>query len=244
MSVSPSSNSSRILSTPSASCFAPRPFGTSLASLYGLLTNPIGREVNIRGEGLRFFTRGAMLSRGFGYDPHYRCFRRTCERPGNRTRSDLCKPRGHKASGPRLLPDRRGTGFGRSLRRHRQRNGEGRNPEPPIAVDIAVMSELPQLRKIRRLPQVCRLVGGIRSVAAQCPVPVRVSSGHNAGSEVARWEGPLQNVIATRGQNGNLAHLLRGVLILVDQAGIVNGGGHYCERLQLERLLVEVANGF
>src|SRR5438034_10050007 len=48
MSVSPGSNSGRILSTPSASCLAPRPLGTSLASLYGLLTNPIGREVNIR----------------------------------------------------------------------------------------------------------------------------------------------------------------------------------------------------
>src|SRR5207244_7832943 len=47
MSVSPSSNSGRILSTPSASCLAPRPLGTSLASLYGLLTNPIGCEVNI-----------------------------------------------------------------------------------------------------------------------------------------------------------------------------------------------------
>src|SRR6266566_3177143 len=48
MSVSPGSNSGRILSTPSTSCLAPRPLGTSLASLYGLLTNPIGREVNIR----------------------------------------------------------------------------------------------------------------------------------------------------------------------------------------------------
>src|SRR6266568_3324805 len=48
MSVSPGSNSGRILSTPSASCLAPSPLGTSLASLYGLLTNPIGREVNIR----------------------------------------------------------------------------------------------------------------------------------------------------------------------------------------------------
>src|SRR5258708_40374412 len=47
MSVSPASYSGRILSTPSASCFAPRPLGTSLASLYGLLTNPIGREVNM-----------------------------------------------------------------------------------------------------------------------------------------------------------------------------------------------------
>jgi hypothetical protein len=34
-----------------ASCLAPRPLGISLASLYGLLTNPIGCEVNIR---LRF----------------------------------------------------------------------------------------------------------------------------------------------------------------------------------------------
>src|SRR5207244_11834599 len=47
MPVSPGSNSGRILSTPSASCLAPSPLGTSLASLYGLLTNPIGREVNI-----------------------------------------------------------------------------------------------------------------------------------------------------------------------------------------------------
>ncbi len=44
----PRSNSGSILSTPSASCLAPRPLGTSLASLYGLLTNPIGRGVNIR----------------------------------------------------------------------------------------------------------------------------------------------------------------------------------------------------
>src|SRR5271167_2524714 len=48
MSVSPGSNSGRILSTPSASCLAPRPLGISLAFLYGLLTNPIGCEVNIR----------------------------------------------------------------------------------------------------------------------------------------------------------------------------------------------------
>src|ERR1017187_5757007 len=48
MSVTPGSNSGRTLSTPSASCLAPRPLGISLAFLYGLLTNPIGCEVNIR----------------------------------------------------------------------------------------------------------------------------------------------------------------------------------------------------
>src|SRR5215813_14811308 len=47
ISVSPASNSGRILSTPSASCFAPGPLGTSLVFLYGLLTNPIGRDVNM-----------------------------------------------------------------------------------------------------------------------------------------------------------------------------------------------------
>ena len=47
MSVRPASKSGRILSTPSASCLAPRPLGTSLVSLYRLLTNPIGWEVNI-----------------------------------------------------------------------------------------------------------------------------------------------------------------------------------------------------
>jgi|HubBroStandDraft_1064217.scaffolds.fasta_scaffold00102_32 hypothetical protein len=47
MSVSPASNSGKIASTPSASCVAPSPLGTSLASLYGLPTNPIGCGVNI-----------------------------------------------------------------------------------------------------------------------------------------------------------------------------------------------------
>src|ERR1700693_6175111 len=47
MSVSPGSNSGRILSTPSTSCLAPRPLGISLVFLYGLLTKPIGCEVNI-----------------------------------------------------------------------------------------------------------------------------------------------------------------------------------------------------
>src|SRR5207248_11372576 len=36
------------LSTPSAPCLVLRPLGTSPAALYGLLTNPIGWEVNIR----------------------------------------------------------------------------------------------------------------------------------------------------------------------------------------------------
>src|SRR5207244_2240621 len=57
MSASPGSNSGRILSTPSASCLAPRPLGTWLGFLYGLLTNPIGREVNI--GRLRFHTNAA-----------------------------------------------------------------------------------------------------------------------------------------------------------------------------------------
>src|SRR5260370_42413080 len=57
MSVSPGSNSARILSTPSASCLAPSPLGTWLASLYGLLTNPIGHEVNIGELSVPILTR-------------------------------------------------------------------------------------------------------------------------------------------------------------------------------------------
>ena len=33
--------------TPSTSCFAPSPLGISFASVYGVLTNPTGRGVNI-----------------------------------------------------------------------------------------------------------------------------------------------------------------------------------------------------
>src|SRR5437868_4041477 len=63
MSVSPASNSGKILSTPSASCLAPGPLGTSFVFWYGLLTNPIGREVNI--------LQNASLGYGLdGYDTH------------------------------------------------------------------------------------------------------------------------------------------------------------------------------
>src|SRR5512146_131125 len=47
MSVNPGSNSDRIFSSPTASCFAPSPRGTSPAVLYGLLTYPIGRKVSM-----------------------------------------------------------------------------------------------------------------------------------------------------------------------------------------------------
>src|SRR6185437_15997632 len=57
MSVSPASNCGRILSLPSTSCFAPRPRGTSPASLYGLLTNPIGCEVNMLSPAPMLFQR-------------------------------------------------------------------------------------------------------------------------------------------------------------------------------------------
>src|SRR6185312_3074887 len=46
-SASPGSNSGRMLSTPSASCLARRPFGISLVAVYGVRINPIGREVNM-----------------------------------------------------------------------------------------------------------------------------------------------------------------------------------------------------
>src|SRR5215472_5210749 len=47
MSASPASNSGRISRTPSASCFAPNPLGTSLGSRYGLFTLPISLGVNM-----------------------------------------------------------------------------------------------------------------------------------------------------------------------------------------------------
>jgi hypothetical protein len=48
MSVSPGSSSGRISRTPSASCFAPGPFGISRVSLNGLFTRPMGRISNMR----------------------------------------------------------------------------------------------------------------------------------------------------------------------------------------------------
>src|SRR6185503_10189706 len=59
MSVSPASNCDRILSVPSTSCFAPRPRGTSPVSLYGLLTNPIGCEVNMLSPSPMLFQRAS-----------------------------------------------------------------------------------------------------------------------------------------------------------------------------------------
>src|SRR5579872_586945 len=47
ISVRPGANSGRIFRMPSASCFAPRPLGTSVVLLNGLVTKPIGREVNM-----------------------------------------------------------------------------------------------------------------------------------------------------------------------------------------------------
>jgi hypothetical protein len=47
MSVSPISNSGKILSSPSASCLACGPLGISVVIWYGLLTKPIGCETNI-----------------------------------------------------------------------------------------------------------------------------------------------------------------------------------------------------
>ena len=47
MSASPVSSSVQMLSTPSASCLAPCPFGISAVSVYGLRTYPIGSSVNI-----------------------------------------------------------------------------------------------------------------------------------------------------------------------------------------------------
>src|SRR5579863_2861552 len=160
----------------------------------------------------------------------------------------LYEPRGRKARGPRLLPVRGGGRWRRPLGWHDQGDGErsgltGWPHDRPVAIDVAVMPEIPRFRKIWRLPQVGRLVSRIWSVPPKCSVPVRIAASHDARSEVPCREGPLQDVIATRSQYRNVTHSFRGVLILIDQARVIDGGGHHRQRLQLERL-IQTANGF
>src|SRR6266478_7905559 len=75
----------------------------------------------------------------------------------------LWEPRRHKARCPCLLPVLGGRGFSSSLRRDCQRKNErprlvGWSHDRSLRVDVAVMSELPGVRKIWCLRQVCRLV--------------------------------------------------------------------------------------
>src|ERR1700687_526681 len=126
------------------------------------------------------------------------------------TKELLWEPRRHKARCPRLLPVLDGRRYISPLRRDRQRKRErprlgGWSHYRPFRVDVAVVSEIPRLRKIWCLRQVCRLVRRVWTVAAQCSVPIRIAAAHNAGSQVARRKCPFEDVIATRCQHENLA---------------------------------------
>src|SRR5258708_12609148 len=168
--------------------------------------------------------------------------------PQSVTPGVLREPRGDEASRPGLLPVQCPGRIYRAGAGYDQRWGEerpglsGRTDYRPCALNVAMMSEIPGIRKDWALKQVRRLIRRIRTITPQRSAPVVLSSRHNPGDRIAGSKGRFQDVITPRGKHRYLAHSGDNILVLIAEAGIVNGACHHGDCFEIN--VRKISNGF